>query len=92
MFVFTFGGVLTIGCDNRLLVKLIELGCELAEVDGAVVPVPDVLAGEAVAGGGSARPRLRLRNLLPAWAVRLVAPGRPLELLLLLPVCCDGPA
>ena len=87
------------GCDNRLLVKLIELGCvEEAVVDGTVVAVflvagDDAMAELGVVGGGSPpRPRLAAlaRNLLPAWD------GRPVEetgvrLLLVLfpdPSCC----
>ena len=64
------------GCDNLFLVKEIELGWEFATtVEGAVVAVPEVLAGDVAAGGGStARPRLaaRARNFEPAEDVRFV--------------------
>ena len=83
LLVLFLGAVLTMGCDKRRRVKLIELGCccctanaeeDPAAVDGAVVAV-FLVAGDDVAGGGSpARPRLaaRARNLLPAWATNVV--------------------
>lgn len=58
------------GCDKRLLVKLIELGCDVCVDEGAVVAVESVFAGDGVES--EARLSARLRSLLLAWWTKLV--------------------